>query len=278
MIVDVHTHVFPPHMIAERARLAAADAGFGVLYGSPRARMATAEELLASMDNARIDRAVACGFWWRFPEQAQEHRAYLLEAASRSGGRIVPFVPVAIGEVVAEVSSLAGSGVAGLGEVRTPDDAPELAADLDALLGAAIAQGLPLLAHCSEEVGHAYPGKGGGLTTGALWRLLSAHPRARVIAAHWGGGFPFYALMPEVSTLLAEGRLVFDTAASPLLYDARVFEAAHSLLGDGLVLWGSDFPLRDQAADRAAVEAAVHDEAQRAAVLGGNAARFLGLS
>ena len=43
------------------------------------------------------------------------------------------------------------------------------------------------------------------------------------------------------------------------------------------MLWGSDFPLREQAADRAAVEAAVGDQAQRAAVLGGNAARFLGL-
>ena len=99
-----------------------------------------------------------------------------------------------------------------------------------------------------------------------------------MIAAHWGGGFPFYALMPEVRDLLESGRLVFDTAASPLLYDPRVFEAAQGLLGEGLVLWGSDFPLREQAADRAAVEAAVRDEAQRAAVLGGNAARFLGLT
>jgi predicted TIM-barrel fold metal-dependent hydrolase len=190
----------------------------------------------------------------------------------------VPFVPVATGEGATSIGGIAAEGAGGLGEIRTPDDAPELASELDALLGAAVAEGLPLLVHCSEEVGHAYPGKGGGLTTGALWRLVSAHPQARVIAAHWGGGFPFYALMPEVRALLESGRLVFDTAASPLLYDPRVFEAAHGLVGDGLVLWGSDFPLRDQAADRAAVEAAVRNEAQRAAVLGGNAARFLGLT
>jgi uncharacterized protein len=278
MIVDVHTHIFPPRMIAERARLAAADAEFGVLYRSPRARMVTAEELLASMDAAGVDRAVVCGFWWRSTEQAEEHRTYLLETAAASAGRIVPFVPVATGEGPAVIDGIAAAGGVGLGEIRTPDDAPELASELDALLGAAVARGLPLLTHCSEEVGHAYPGKGGGVTTGALWRLVSAHPQARVIAAHWGGGFPFYALMPEVRALLESGRLVFDTAASPLLYDPRVFEAAQSLLGDGLVLWGSDFPLRDQAADRAAVEAAVHDGTQRDAVLGGNAARFLGLT
>jgi predicted TIM-barrel fold metal-dependent hydrolase len=278
MIVDVHTHIFPPRMIADRARLAAADAAFGVLYGSPRARMATAEDLLASMAAAGVDRSVACGFWWRSAEHAAEHSAYLMEAAVRSRGRIVPFVPVAGGDGPASVEQLVLAGARGLGEVRTPDDAPELASDLDALLGAAVAAHLPLLAHCSEEVGHAYPGKGGGLTPGALWRFMSAHRQARVIAAHWGGGFPFYALMPEVRELLAEGRLVFDTAASPLLYDPGVFSAAQALLGGGLVLWGSDFPLRDQAQDRAAVDAAVPDEAQRAAVLGGNAARFLGLS
>jgi predicted TIM-barrel fold metal-dependent hydrolase len=278
MIVDVHTHVFPPGMIAERARLAAADAEFGVLYGSPRARMATAEELLASMDAAGVDRAVACGFWWRSAEHAAEHREYLLEAATASGGRLLPFVPVAIAEGTAAVEAAAAGGAAGLGEVRTPDDAPELAADLDAILGAASARDLPLLVHCSEEVGHAYPGKGGGLTTGALWRLVTAHPRVRVIAAHWGGGFPFYALMPEVRALLDEGRVVFDSAASPLLYDASVFDAGSALLGDGRVLWGSDFPLRGQAQDRAAVEGAVRDATQRAAVLGANAARFLGLS
>jgi len=98
-----------------------------------------------------------------------------------------------------------------------------------------------------------------------------------VIAAHWGGGFPFHALMPEVRALLDGGRLVFDTAASPLLYEPRVFTQALELLGLDLVLWGSDFPLREQDEDRAAVETALPDAAERAAVLGENAARFLGL-
>ena len=83
--------------------------------------------------------------------------------------------------------------------------------------------------------------------------------------------------MPEVRTHLAGGRLAFDTAAMPLLYEPRLFDAARALLGDGLVLWGSDFPLRDQRADRAGIEAALGDDAERAAVLGGNAAQLLSL-
>ena len=61
------------------------------------------------------------------------------------------------------------------------------------------------------------------------------------------------------------------------LYEPDAIRRGVELLGPRLVLWGSDFPLRDQAADRAAVEAALPDEALRRAVMGENAARFLGL-
>ena len=278
MIVDVHTHVFPPRMVRDRERLARDDAGFAALYGDPSAKMATAEELLHSMERAEVDVSVAAGFWWRAGDLAAEHAAYLIDQARAAGGRIVPFVPVdlAAGDAPQQLQRLATAGARGLGEVRPANQS--LAPDAtDALLGQAGATlGLASLVHASEEVGHGYAGKAGGYTPGALWRLVEAQP-ARVIAAHWGGGFPFHALIPEVRALLDEGRLVFDTAASTLLYERDVFRRGLELLGPRLVLWGSDFPLRDQAEDRAAVEAALPDEAQRRAVLGENAARFLAL-
>ncbi len=278
MIVDVHTHVFPPRMVERREGLAAADPGFAELYGSPAAKMATAGELLASMDRAGVDVAVAAGFWWRSPELAGEHADYLLESAAAAGGRIVPFVPVDLTTpgVEERLRAVAEAGARGLGEVR-PANQPLDGAATDALLGRASREfGLPALVHASEQVGHRYPGKSGGYTPGALWALVESQP-ARVIAAHWGGGFPFHALMPEVRALLDGGRLVFDTAATPLLYEPRVFAQALELLGTELVLWGSDFPLREQGEDRAAVEAALPGAPERTAVLGENAARFLGL-
>ena len=42
-------------------------------------------------------------------------------------------------------------------------------------------------------------------------------------------------------------------------------------------MWGSDYPLRAQDRDLAEAREAIADPAQRAALLGGNAARFLGL-
>jgi predicted TIM-barrel fold metal-dependent hydrolase len=126
-------------------------------------------------------------------------------------------------------------------------------------------------------VGHAYAGKAGGYEAGVLWRLLEERPALRVIAAHWGGGLPFFALMPELRAHIDAGRLAFDTAASSYLYEPRVFEVVTGLLGNRGVLWGSDFPLRDQARDRAEAEAALGSDEAREAVLGGNAAGFLGL-
>ena len=273
VIVDVHTHAFPPRMIAARVALAARDAGFAALYADPRARMATADDLLAAMTAARVDHSVVAGFWWRDPALAAEHAHYLLDAARAASGRLLPFVPAA-GCDEAALRALVAAGARGVGELRTD------ALDDDALanLGrAAAALDLPLLAHCSEPVGHHYGGKTGGFTPGALWDFVCAHPHVRVIAAHWGGGLPFYALMPEVRAALDRDRLVFDSAASPLLYEPAVFAAVAQLAGPAHVLWGSDFPLRDQAADRVAVEAALSDAALRAAVLGDNAARLLRL-
>ena len=276
VIVDVHTHAFPPAMIARRAALARADADFAALYGDPRARMATADDLLASMDRAGVDAAVAAGFWWRSPAHAEEHAAYLLDAAARAGGRLLPFVPIAYASPGADALArgYAGAGAAGFGEVRIGGRGEDEAA---AWLTAALAgPGLPLLAHCTEAAGRGYGGKAGGFTPAGLWRLLEGRS-LRVVAAHWGGGFPFHALMPEVRALLAGGRLAFDSAASALLYEPRAFAEVARLAGPGLALWGSDYPLREQDRDRAGLERAVADPALRAALLGGNAARFLGL-
>ena len=264
MIVDIHTHIFPPRFIEERARLLEVEPGFAELYGDPKARMADADTLLDSMDRAGVDISVAAGFWWRDRALAEEHAAYLVEAAGRSDGRLVPFVPL--------LAPGAPAGAAGVGEVRESDPAR------------VVPGALPLLVHSSEEVGHRYPGKAGGLTPGALWALLDADPEARVIAAHWGGGFPFYALMPEVRAVIEAGRLVFDTAASAFLYGheavgrAGALRRGIDLVGVDAICWGSDFPLRDQDADRTAVEVALPPGRDRDAVLGDNAARFLGLA
>jgi predicted TIM-barrel fold metal-dependent hydrolase len=260
--------------------------------------MATADDVLASMDAAGVDRTVIANFAWRAEALVDETNDYILDAASRSAGRLIPFVsvhlaggprhggpdmedaPAATGtDPRAKIRALASAGARGIGELRPEDSGYNFANsdEADVLAWAAAAFDLPLLVHASEPVGHAYPGKE-GLPIAALYAFAKAAQGVTIIAAHWGGGLPFYALMPELRAHIEAGRLLFDTAASSFLYEPRVFALGLALAGQHAVAWGSDFPLRAQDTDRAEVEAALPDDDARAAVLGANAAAFLGLS
>jgi predicted TIM-barrel fold metal-dependent hydrolase len=129
--------------------------------------------------------------------------------------------------------------------------------------------------HVSEPIGHDYPGKGTS-TPARLLKVLETFPDLRVVAAHWGGGMPFYELMPEVRT--AAINLAYDSAASTYLYEHRVFETVIELVGHDRVLFASDYPLLKQAPllNRLRQRPGLSDFAL-ASVLGENAVRIYGL-
>jgi len=56
-----------------------------------------------------------------------------------------------------------------------------------------------------------------------------------------GGLFFFNMLKKEVKESLKN--VYFDTAASPFLYEAPIYQTAKNLAGIGKILFGSDFPL-----------------------------------
>ena len=279
LVVDAHSHIFPPAFRERREEILRRDATFGELYANPRATLASAPELVAAMDAAGVDAAVAVGIGWQDPEVAREANDYLMESAARYPGRIVGFCGVnpAWGHAAAaEIERCARGGLRGVGELH-PDtqgfrlDDPSL---LAATMEVAERLGLPVLVHSSEPVGHLYAGKG-RTTPEVLLRFIQHFPRNTVICAHWGGGLPFYALMPEVKEALA--RTYFDSAASPFLYDGRVFALAASLLGPERLLFATDYPLlRPQRVLAQVRESGLDAEAQ-AMLLGGNTARLLGL-
>ena len=128
--------------------------------------------------------------------------------------------------------------------------------------------------HSSEPVGHLYTGKG-SVTPQVLMQFIGNFPDTTIVCAHWGGGLPFYALMPEVAAAL--GNVYFDTAASPFLYTPQVYSAVSSLVGSDKVLLGSDYALLRPRRLLNEIAATSLAPQQREALLGGNAARLLGL-
>ncbi len=280
VIIDAHTHVFPPEVIARRDALLRSDPAFREVYPDPTARLASADDVLAVLERSGIDAAIICNFAWSDPALCTETNDYLLDAARHSGGRLIPFCMVqpAAGEehVHAEMERVARAGARGIGELRPAQQGYALShgGAAAALAWGSAAWDLLLLFHVTEPVGHRYPGKP-GLPMEEFAAFLSRHPEARSIGAHWAGGLPFYATMPEVAHAL--DLVMVDTAATRLLYTDAVFGVVSAVLGADHILFGSDFPLRDPAAEIAYIRRLDLPAADTDAILGGNAARLLGL-
>ena len=207
--------------------------------------MASKDDLLSTMASDGIDVAVALGYGWTSQDLARESNDYLLEAAASSGGRIVAFCsvnPLWGQAAVREVERCVAAGAQGIGELHPSTQGLNLAIDreFEEIMALAMAEELPVVVHGSEPVGHDYAGKGTSHPS-ELLALATRFPEVRIVAAHWGGGLPFYAHMPEVRKALAN--VYFDSAASPFLYDQGIFSTVASAIGANQMLFGSDFPL-----------------------------------
>lgn len=276
MIVDFHTHVFPAGVIAERRRYAAADSWFGALYGDGRAPMAGADELVREMDRCGVDHAVISGFAWQSLRLCAESNDCVAGAVASHPERLtgLAVVPPLDGGAAAEIERCVRLGFKGIGELQPGGQGFDLkdAGALKPLARAAAEHGLPLLVHLNEPLGHEYPGKGAaGPRDG--WLFARSFPELKIVFAHWGGGLPFYELMPEVRADLRN--VWYDCAAGPWLYEPRLYRLAIDLVGADKLLLGSDFPLLSPERYLREIEQQGLDEGERRAILGGNALKIL---
>jgi predicted TIM-barrel fold metal-dependent hydrolase len=279
MIVDFHTHVLPPRIKKDRGPYVDRDPAFAAIYSSDKAAIATAEDLIDAMDRDGVDFSVIVNYGWSSHDLCVETNDYVLESAARDPGRLAGFCAVAscTGETsLAEIGRCARGGARGIGELRPDLLAPDFT---DTAAMAPFAEelrrhGLILLVHASEPVGHIYPGKGSA-TPDRLYPFIAGFPDLPVVCAHWGGGLPFYALMPEVRRAMED--VYFDTAASPFLYRPEIYTAVSGLVGGDRVLFGSDYPLMPASRLLKEIEASGLDAETRSEILSGNARRLLGI-
>lgn len=276
VVLDVHTHIYPPELNLDREQCLQRDEWFACLYEHPKSRLASAEDLLAEMANSGVDASAACGFGWSDHELCVQFNDYLLSVGQRYKGKILPFIsvqPRAGQAAVVEIRRCAAAGAAGIGELM-PDgqgfsiDDEEL---MRPVVHAAMDCGLPIMTHTSEPLGHIYPGKG-TMWPELVYRFATRFPEMTLICAHWGGGLPFYELMPELRAAL--GHVYYDTAASLFLYRPEVFPAAVTASGAEKILFGTDYPLIGQRRFLRHVRQSGLDAGAIAQILGQNAARL----
>jgi predicted TIM-barrel fold metal-dependent hydrolase len=278
MIIDFHTHVFPPQIKKKRSQYIDSDPCFAVLYSPKEAKLATADELIDSMDKEGIDISVIVNIGWTTHELCVETNDYILESVARYPKRLVGFgsvQPNSLDAAVAEIERCAKAGIKGIGEIRPDMQLFDLNDEIILpVIETVRKHQLILLTHASEPVGHHYPGKG-AITPEMLYPFITSFPDLTIVCAHWGGGLPFYALMPEVKKAMKN--VFFDTAASPYLYSPEIYQPVVQLVGADKILFGSDYPLLAQGRLLKEINSLDLAQETKSLILGGNARRLLGI-
>ena len=279
MIIDFHTHIFPPWVEERRAEYVRRDSCFSLLYSQPKAKLITAEELIASMDEAQVDLSVVLNIGWVNHELCVETNDYILDSISRYPDRLVGFCsiqPRAGDAALVELERCAKAGARGIGEMRSDIQGFDLTDKLimQPLVDSVVQHGLILLTHASEPVGHQYTGKG-SITPDVLYSFILGFPGLKLVCAHWGGGLPFYALMPEVARVLTN--VFFDTAATIWLYQPQIFKQVSDIVGSDKILFGTDYPLISQSRIMTQIKSAGLSEQDMAKIFGGNAQKLLNI-
>jgi predicted TIM-barrel fold metal-dependent hydrolase len=172
------------------------------------------------------------------------------------------------------VREIKSAGLAGIGELGFyAEGFTEGSAKFTRhVLEAAGAESLPVCLHVNEPVGHMYSGKYAPQLD-ELFMILKEFREVKVILAHWGGGLFVYELMPEVKEALKN--VYYDTAATPYLYTAGIYDSAAAAAGAGKIIFGSDYPLLGIKRYTGAL--GTMDAETRESIMYRNAAMILGL-
>jgi uncharacterized protein len=278
-VVDCHTHIFPPEVQHRRETFSMMDEYFSDLYSNPAVKIATVDDLLTEMDESGVEVSVMCGFGWSSHDLCVMQNDYVLDCARRYPDRLVALAviqPLEGERALQEVERCIALGARGIGELMPDGQGYGLneLPRIGQLFEYAADRSIPIMTHASEPVGHEYLGKQ-AVTPGTIWPLVQAYPDTKLILSHWGGGYPFYELMPDVKA--ASVNVYYDSAASTYLYRHEIFMHVAQIVGHEKLLWGSDYPVLRQSRFLRRVRELPMEEEVRAAVLGGNSVRLLAI-
>jgi predicted TIM-barrel fold metal-dependent hydrolase len=290
VIIDAHVHLYPTEVDLDPAGWAArsGERHWAVLCtrkrrdGRPVQSLPTIDALLHAMDVAEISRAVLLGWYWEKPETCVWQNRFYATCVRAHPDRLAAFATIhpSAGrrETLAEVRRAQAEGLIGLGELSPHSQAYPIEDPTFAeVLNLAGELRMPVNLHVTDPVSRPYVGR---IETplADFRRLAQTFPRTTFILAHWGGMLP---LVDAAVTPAAVPNVYYDTAASPLLYDASIWRSALPVIGSERVLFGSDFPLNlypklDEAPGLSRFVAEARVGGANAEVLGGNAARLFG--
>lgn len=259
MILDAHNHVWPD-AVARKAL-------GGNIPGMDLFGDGTVAGLLEAQTTAGVDRSV-CLAVANTPGQVAKANEFI---GGLDRDHFIPFGTIHPQLAPAEnLAILRANGVQGVKlhpifQGYRLDD-PDLLAVLRLLAGE-----LPTIIHVGAGAGS----DGSPCTPAMLRDLVQAVPDLTVIACHFGG----YHHLDEASATVVGLPVMLDTSWPPSLgtLDPAVVTDLVRRHGADRIVFSSDWPTADPAAEIAAVRALGLGDADTDAILGGNLARVLGL-
>jgi predicted TIM-barrel fold metal-dependent hydrolase len=261
MIIDVHAHVWPEAVA--RQVLAARPVGLTAVADG------TVEGLARSMDAAGVDRACCLGVAHVAKNVARTNE--FIGSVDRS--RFIPFGTVHPDLSVAEnLASLQDNGIVGV-KFHPIFQSLSLADPRVREIFTALAEaGIPVLTHAGAGGDEQATSRG---APREVLAVANAIPQLQLIACHYGG----YHLLDEAEPVLVGSRVVLETSWPPSLaaLDPDRLRRIIQRHGADRFVFGSDWPMADQAAEIAAIRALGLTTDEQEAVLGGTLAALLGI-
>jgi len=260
MIIDAHCHVWPDHIAPQV--LARRPAGLDPRHDG------TLDGLRRTMDEAGIDMAMTLGVATVAKNVARTNE--FIGSVDRS--RFIPFGTVHPElSVEANLASLRDNGIRGV-KLHPLFQGLSLGDPLvHEILHALAAEGVVVITHAGAGGDAAANDRG---APHHLRTIVETVPGLKLIACHFGG----YHRLDEAEAAVLGAGLFLETSWPPALRDVdaervRGIIARH---GASRVVYGSDWPMADPAAEIAAVRALGLPPADEEAILGGNLARLIG--
>ena len=260
--IDIHTHAFP-NKLAKRAVTKLAEAGDWRPFLDGRIK-----SLIASMDAADIDMSVVCSIATR-PDQAGNIHKWCRKIRS---DRIEPLPSIHpdTPDAPGWMRRFADDGFVGIKLHPMHQDFAANEERALAVYAAATEAGLAVELHCGRDM--LFPPEDDRASPARVRRALEAVPGIRLIATHLGG----WRAWDEVADELLGTDCRMETSFTSELPPARLVRMVRSH-GVGRVMFGSDSPWADQAAELDRIRSLGWTKPELNKILFANAARLLRL-
>ena len=94
MILDFHSHIYPPYIIENKTKLFTEDGTLKDLFSGKNSLMASSEMLIRSMDKNNVDVSVVLGIGWNNERLCQISNNYIIDSVKRHPHRLKGFFSV----------------------------------------------------------------------------------------------------------------------------------------------------------------------------------------